>query len=124
MQQGPFMVQITCPQCHGEREIVLYICKSCKGRRVVLGTKSVKHNIMPGVDNDETIKVSRSGGADSDGNQPSGDLYIVIKVCEDPVFQREGDDIHVDAVLSITQMNSRKSPVMLSLTPPQSPVSN
>ena len=32
-----------------------------------------------GVDNDETIKVSRSGGADPDGNQP-GDLYIVIKV--------------------------------------------
>ena len=32
-----------------------------------------------GVDNDETIKVSRSGGADPDGNQP-GDLFIVIKV--------------------------------------------
>ena len=32
-----------------------------------------------GVDNDETIKVSRSGGADLDGNQP-GDLYIVIKL--------------------------------------------
>ena len=32
-----------------------------------------------GVDNDETIKVSRSSGADRDGNQP-GDPYIVIKV--------------------------------------------
>ncbi|XP_030949573.1 chaperone protein dnaJ GFA2, mitochondrial-like [Quercus lobata] len=104
MQQGPFMVQITCPQCHGEPEIVppKYICKSCKGRRVVLGTKSVKLNIVPRVDNDETIKVSRSSGADRDGNQP-GDLYIVIKVREDPVFRREGADIHVDAVLSITQ---------------------
>ncbi|KAG2671539.1 hypothetical protein I3843_13G001800 [Carya illinoinensis] len=104
MQQGLFTVQITCPQCHGEREIVppQYICKSCKGRRVVLGTKSVKINIMSGVDNNETIKVSRSGGADPDGNQP-GDLYVVIKVREDPVFRREGSDIHVDAVLSITQ---------------------
>nr|POE88847.1 chaperone protein dnaj gfa2, mitochondrial [Quercus suber] len=92
MQQGPFMVQITCPQCHGEREIVppKYIYKSCKGRQVVLETKSVKLNIVPGVDNDETIKVSRSGGADPDGNQP-GDLYIVIKVREDPVFRREGN---------------------------------
>jgi hypothetical protein len=25
-----------------------YICKSCRGKRVVLGTKSVKLNIMPG----------------------------------------------------------------------------
>ena len=32
-----------------------------------------------GVHNDETIKVSRSGGSDPDGNQP-GDLHIVIKV--------------------------------------------
>ena len=26
-----------------------YICKSCRGKRVVLGTKSVKLNIMPGI---------------------------------------------------------------------------
>ncbi|GMY22324.1 chaperone protein dnaJ GFA2, mitochondrial-like [Fagus crenata] len=52
-----------------------------------------------GVDNDETIKVSRSGGADPDGNQPE-DLYVVR---EDPVFRGEGADIHVDAVLSVTQ---------------------
>jgi len=32
-----------------------------------------------GVDNNETIKVSRSGGADPDGYGP-GDLYVVIKV--------------------------------------------
>ncbi|KAB1224790.1 Chaperone protein dnaJ 1, mitochondrial [Morella rubra] len=104
MQQGLFTVQITCPQCHGEREVVppQYVCKSCRGRRVVLGTKSVKINIMPGVDSNETIKVSRSGGADPEGNQP-GDLYVVIKVREDPVFRREGSDIHVDAVLSIPQ---------------------
>lgn len=104
MQQGIFTVQITCPQCHGEREYVppQYICKSCRGKRVVPGTKTVKINIVPGVDNNESIKVSRSGGADPDGNQP-GDLYVVLKVREDPVFRREGSDIHVDAVLSISQ---------------------
>lgn len=30
--------------------------------------------------------------------------YSVLKVREDPVFRREGSDIHVDAVLSITQV--------------------
>ncbi|CAM8952272.1 unnamed protein product [Rhodiola kirilowii] len=57
---------------------------------------------MPGVDVNEQIKVPRCGGADPDGNQP-GDLYVVINVQEDPVFRREGADIHVDAVLSVTQ---------------------
>lgn len=66
------------------------------------GSKSVKLDIMPGVDNNETLKVFRSGGADPDGNQP-GDLYVTIKVREDPVFRREGANIHVDSVLSVTQ---------------------
>lgn len=34
---------------------------------------------MAGVDNDETMKVSRSGGADPEGYEP-GDLYVTIKV--------------------------------------------
>ncbi|CAK9154905.1 unnamed protein product [Ilex paraguariensis] len=55
-----------------------------------------------GVDNNETMKVPRSGGADPNGNQP-GNLYVTIKVREDPVFRREGSNIHVDAVLSIPQ---------------------
>ncbi|PWA65675.1 chaperone protein DnaJ [Artemisia annua] len=33
--------------------------------------------------------MSIHGGADPDGNQP-GDLYVVIKVREDPTFRREG----------------------------------
>ncbi|KAH7850531.1 hypothetical protein Vadar_034411 [Vaccinium darrowii] len=52
--------------------------------------------LSPGVDDNETLKVHRSGGADPDGNRP-GDLYVTIKVREDPVFRREGADIHVDA---------------------------
>ncbi|KZV07147.1 hypothetical protein F511_45371 [Dorcoceras hygrometricum] len=45
-------------------------CKSCKGKRVLRGPKTVTLNVMAGVDNNETIKVPRSGGADPDGNQP------------------------------------------------------
>nr|AFK47956.1 unknown [Lotus japonicus] len=58
--------------------------------------------IMAGMDSNETIKVCRSGSADPDGGHP-GDLYVTIMVREDPVFRREGSDIHVDAPLSITQ---------------------
>ena len=35
--------------------------------------------IFVGIDDSETLKVHRSGGADPDGNQP-GDLYVTIKV--------------------------------------------
>ncbi|XP_058091315.1 chaperone protein dnaJ GFA2, mitochondrial [Magnolia sinica] len=102
MQKGPFRLQSTCSQCGGTGKTVTNFCKACKGDRVVRGTKSVKLDVVPGVDDNETIKVYRSGGADPDGDQP-GDLFVTIKVREDPVFRREGPDIHVDAVISITQ---------------------
>ncbi|KAF8379745.1 hypothetical protein HHK36_029193 [Tetracentron sinense] len=51
------------------------------------------------------MKAYRSGGADPHGNQP-GDLYASIKVQEDPIFLREGPDIHVGSVLNVTQLKS------------------
>ncbi|CAM8957961.1 unnamed protein product [Rhodiola kirilowii] len=102
MQTGPFRMQSTCSTCGGSGKLVTNLCKSCGGEKLIKGRKSVNLNIMPGVDENEQIKVPRCGGADPDGNQP-GDLYVVIKVQEDPVFRREGADIHVDAVLSVTQ---------------------
>ncbi|KAG4981586.1 Chaperone protein dnaJ GFA2, mitochondrial [Glycine max] len=102
VQAGIFRMESTCGTCKGTGKIVSNYCKSCRGAKIVKGTKSVKLDIMPGIDSNETIKVFRSGGADPDGDHP-GDLYVTIKVREDPVFRREGSDIHVDAVLSITQ---------------------
>ncbi|KAJ8899177.1 hypothetical protein K2173_012353 [Erythroxylum novogranatense] len=90
----------TCTQCGGTAKASF--CRSCNGDKVVRGTKTIKLDIMPGVDDGETIKVARCGGADPDRNQ-NGDLFVTIKVREDPVFRREGSNIHVDAVLSITQ---------------------
>ncbi|KAG2609003.1 chaperone protein dnaJ GFA2, mitochondrial-like [Panicum virgatum] len=101
MQTGPFRMQSTCTKCGGSGKTVKDFCKTCKGNKVVPGTKSVRLDILPGLDNEDTIKVMRSGGADPDGRP--GDLYVTLKVHEDPVFRREKGDIHVDAVLNVTQ---------------------
>ncbi|KAL6557505.1 hypothetical protein OROMI_017855 [Orobanche minor] len=130
-EQGPYMVfQSTCPNCGGAGKIVSGLSEWFEGTldnnigelvkqinlllateflQVLQGTAGSQRAQNSevechgrGVDNNETIKIPRSGGADPDGNQP-GDLYMMIKVREDPVFHREGSDIHVDAVLSISQ---------------------
>ncbi|CAL9064878.1 unnamed protein product, partial [Musa banksii] len=93
MQTGPFRLQTTRSRCGGFGQTVKSLCKSCKGQKVVRGTKSVKLDVMA---------VYRSGGADPDTRQP-GDLFVTIKVREDPVFRRDKANIHVDAVLSVTQ---------------------
>ncbi|KAH0939922.1 hypothetical protein HID58_007383, partial [Brassica napus] len=102
MRRGMLSIQRTCDKCGGAGQTFSSICKSCRGGRVVRGQKTVKVNIDPGVDNTDTLKVSKSGGADPDGDQP-GDLYVIFKVREDPVFRREGSDIHVNSVISVTQ---------------------
>ncbi|KAK7283857.1 hypothetical protein RIF29_13605 [Crotalaria pallida] len=102
VQNARIRMETTCGTCRGTGKIVSNFCKTCRGAKVIRGMKSVKLHIPPGIDNNETIIVYKSGGEDPDGHH-RGDLYVAIKVKEDPVFRREGSDIHVDAVLSITQ---------------------
>ncbi|CAN1761816.1 Chaperone protein dnaJ GFA2, mitochondrial, partial [Linum perenne] len=127
-----FQTDVPCETCRGEgvpSGVKPQICKRCKGTGTIFTQKgffSVQHTcnqcggagqtvsvwlavyilyfytLVVGVDDNDTIKVPRSGGADPDRNQP-GDLLVTIKVREDPVFRREGSSIHVDAVLSVTQ---------------------
>ncbi|XP_078154397.1 chaperone protein dnaJ GFA2, mitochondrial-like isoform X2 [Carex rostrata] len=101
-QQGFCTFEMDCPVCGGTGKIVKNFCKSCKGQQLVKGKKTVKLDIMPGVDTGDTIQVRGKGGADVDRSQP-GDLFVDIKVRKDPVFRREGNNIHVDAVLSLAQ---------------------
>ncbi|KAJ1686188.1 hypothetical protein LUZ63_017578 [Rhynchospora breviuscula] len=101
-KQGFITFESTCSICGGSGKIVKNFCKSCKGQQLVKGKRSVKLDIMPGVDDGDTIQVRGKGGADLDGSQP-GDLLVDIKVRKDPVFRREGNNIHVDTVLSLAQ---------------------
>ncbi|XP_004292361.1 PREDICTED: chaperone protein dnaJ 1, mitochondrial-like isoform X1 [Fragaria vesca subsp. vesca] len=102
MQTALGWMHMHCPQCKGTGKTFPILCNSCNGKRVLNGSKTVKLDIMAGIDNNDIMRVFSNGGADPDGNQP-GDLYVTIKVREDPVFRRQGADIHVDSVLSISQ---------------------
>ncbi|XP_072950660.1 chaperone protein dnaJ GFA2, mitochondrial-like [Typha angustifolia] len=115
LRRGLISFESTCTRCGGTGKIVTNFCKSCKGEQLMSGKKSVKLDIMPGVDNDDTMRICGSGGADPERARP-GDLYVTVKVREDPVFRREGSNIHVDAVLSIAQAILGGSVIVPTLT--------
>ncbi|KAL3004199.1 hypothetical protein AAZX31_08G149700 [Glycine max] len=48
VQTGIFRMESTCGTCKGTGKIVSNFCKSCKGTKVIKGTKSVKLDIMAG----------------------------------------------------------------------------
>ncbi|GMH31377.1 hypothetical protein Nepgr_033220 [Nepenthes gracilis] len=92
----------TCSACKGMGRIINENCRTCKGLGVVEGVKEVNITIPAGVDSGDTIRVPKAGNSGGRGMQ-SGNLYIKIKVADDPIFTREGTDIYVDANISFTQ---------------------
>ncbi|MBU6166893.1 MAG: molecular chaperone DnaJ [Alphaproteobacteria bacterium] len=101
MRQGLFMVERTCPACHGQGQIIADPCTSCGGAGRVEKRKELNVNIPRGVDDGTRIRVAGEGEAGSRGG-PAGDLYIFIHLKSHPVFKRDGTTLYAIAPLSIT----------------------
>ncbi|KAJ7559763.1 hypothetical protein O6H91_04G100200 [Diphasiastrum complanatum] len=102
MQKGFFSIQSTCGTCQGTGQYVKEHCRTCQGKGMVMGTKEVVVEVPPGVESGVHIKLSGEGGGGARGVRP-GDLTVQIQVLDDPIFRRDGADVHVDASISMTQ---------------------
>src|SRR2546422_8720426 len=94
----------TCPVCRGTRVVAGKTCTNCNGLGMLARSKRIQVKIPAGVDNGSKIRVAGEGQAGSGGG-PRGDLFLVIGVKPDPLFERRGDDlfseIDVDLVTAI-----------------------
>src|SRR5437764_10134271 len=86
-----FNIQSTevCPICTGMREISGRICTNCAGQGSIARNKRIQVKIPPGVDNDSKIRVAGEGQPGISGG-PRGDLFLLISVKPDPLFERKG----------------------------------
>lgn len=92
----------TCSTCKGSGKIIKDYCMSCRGSGVAEGVKEVKVSIPAGMDSGDTIRVPGAGSIPRRGSQP-GDLYIKLKVADDPIFAKDGADLYVESKISFTQ---------------------
>jgi molecular chaperone DnaJ len=95
-QQGFFVVERTCPACHGRGEIISDPCPSCRGEGRFDRERSLNVRVPAGVDDGTRIRVSNEGEAGARG-APPGDLYIFVHVTRHPQFQREGTTLFARA---------------------------
>lgn len=100
-QQGFFVVERTCPSCHGAGQVIADPCPSCRGEGRVDKTKTLTVNIPPGVDEGTRVRLTGEGEAGARG-APSGDLYIFLHVARHPIFEREGTTLFARAPISFT----------------------
>ncbi len=98
-QQGFFVVERTCPTCHGRGETISDPCDSCRGEGRVERERTLKVRIPAGVDDGTRIRLSNEGEAGSRGG-PSGDLYIFVHVARHKLFQRDGTTLFARASVS------------------------
>jgi molecular chaperone DnaJ len=99
---GTIVTATTCPACHGEGEVVSSACSQCSGRKRMQVSRKIKVNVPAGVDNGTRIRLAGEGEAGMLGG-PRGNLYVVLRVEEDPVFRRDEFDIHMELPVSIAQ---------------------
>ena len=89
---GQMVSTQTCPTCSGSGRIIEVVCENCQGsgRVAELATHSIR--IPAGIEDGMRIRVAGAGNIGERG-APSGDLYIRVRVGEDPELIRDGDDL-------------------------------
>jgi len=100
-QQGFFVVERTCPSCHGAGKVIESPCGSCRGEGRVDKQKTLSVNIPAGVDEGTRIRLTGEGEAGARG-APPGDLYIFLHVKRHAIFEREGTTLFCRAPVSFT----------------------
>lgn len=101
-QQAFLSVRRTCSQCGGRGQIIRRPCKECKGEGYLRRERKLKVNIPAGVDNGTQLRLSHEGQPGSNGGHP-GDLYVVLKVAEHPIFERHESDLHCNVPVNPAQ---------------------
>ncbi len=101
-QQSFLSIRRTCSHCGGAGKVIRQPCTQCHGQGSVRAERRLKVNVPPGVDNGTHLRLSQEGQAGYNGGPP-GDLYVVLKVKEHPIFVRDGRDLHCTVPVSIAQ---------------------
>ena len=100
--QGLFSISQPCRQCGGTGTEIKDPCPTCQGSGRTRQVKRYRVNIPAGVRDGSRVRLAGKGEAGPRGGTP-GDLYVVTRVGESPVFSRKGDNIEVEVPITIPE---------------------
>lgn len=99
---GYMQTQRSCPTCSGRGKIIKNPCKNCNGKGRVKINKKLEVNIPSGIDDRQNIILRGQGSAGINGGS-NGDLIIEIRVKEDKIFQRNGNNIYCEIPITFAE---------------------
>lgn len=84
-----------------QQEISISLLEAYKGttRRVEFNGTHLEVTIPPGSRNGTKIRLQEAVPTDARGRK--GDIYLIIRVAEDPRFKQKGDDLYTDTIIEL-----------------------
>jgi len=101
-RRGFLSVAQTCPSCGGAGRVNRNPCDGCGGRGQLEQEASLRVTVPAGVDSGMRLRLAGEGEGGRLGGPP-GDLYVVLDVSPNELFERQGDDLHLALPISAFQ---------------------
>src|SRR5690625_2715805 len=89
-----------CPTCRGEGRIIREKCSKCHGEGRYKGEEKVQIRVTSGVSEGNYITMRGHDNAGKRGGD-DGDMVVLIEEKDHAHFERDGNDIYYDLVLSV-----------------------
>ncbi len=89
---GQMVRAVTCDVCDGDGRVAASPCRDCRGRGRKVQRVKLSVDVPAGIDDGQRIRIASRGHAGERGG-PAGDLYVQIRVRQDPRFVRDEDDL-------------------------------
>ncbi len=98
---GRMKFNVPCPRCEGTGKNIS-TCSNCHGEGTVTRSEPLEVRIKAGTRDGQRIRLAGKGNAGPHGGA-AGDLYVIIRTGEHPIFRRDGDDIYLTVPVSATE---------------------
>jgi DnaJ-class molecular chaperone len=89
-----------CPVCQGSGHVGGRPCATCGGGGWQRTSRQLDVKIPAGVRTGQRVRVTGEGGG-APGRR--GDLYLVVTVARHPLFERRGDDLHLELPITTSE---------------------
>ena len=99
---GDMQTATTCRACGGTGKTINNPCPECEGQGRVPDRQRVSVEIPKGIRDGQQLRIHGFGEAGMQG-APAGDLIVTVRIAPDEFFERDGDNLHARANITMAQ---------------------